>query len=66
MYNDKGIMGRFLKCLCVWKMVNRLMSQPLVEGLDDNVPHITVFQDMIDLGPGCTEQGLALGGFEQR
>lgn len=66
MYDNERIMCGLFECLFVWVMVNRLMRQPLVEGLDDNVPHITFFQDMIDLGLGCTEQGLAFGGLEQR
>lgn len=65
MYDDKGIMGRLLEGLFVWIVVNSLMSQPLVKGFDDDVPHVMFLQDMIDLGLRCAEQDLAFGGLEQ-
>ncbi len=61
MNDDKWVMGCLLEALFIWIMFMRLLSQPLVECSDDNVPHVPLFQDVIDIVLGCTEQDLALG-----
>ena len=65
MYDDERVVGCFLEALFVWIVINRLFSQPLVECFDDNVPHGMLFQNVVDFGLRCAEQGLALGGLEK-
>lgn len=66
MYDDEGVMGCLVEALVVWIVVNRLLSQPLVERSDDNVPHGMLFQDVIHFSLGRAEQGSALCSLEKR
>ncbi len=61
MYDDERVMGCLFEALLVWIVGNRLLSQPLIERSDDDVPHGILFQNVIDFGLGSAEQGLAIG-----
>lgn len=66
MYDYEWVVGCLVEALVVRVVVNMLLSQPLVPCPDDNVPHVMLLQDVIDLGPRRAEQDLALGGLEKR
>ena len=66
MYDNKRVTRSFLEALFVWIVWDRLLSQPLIKGSNDNMFHGKFVQNVIDFGLGCAEQELTFGDIEKR